>query len=493
MRHHAPLVISFCVTCWAICAVLSPCSGQITFERTYGGINSDRGYAVEQTPDGGYIVVGQTLSFGVGGLDVYVVRTDSFGNTVWAATLGGSGDDVGRCVCETGDGGYIVTGSTESTGAGSLDVYLAKIDSLGNPIWESTYGGSGADWGGCVRQTSDGGYIIAGYTSSFGSGAKDLYMVKTDSLGGVIWDVIYGGPLDDWGYSVQQTLDGGYIAVGATESSGAGSLDVYIVRTDYLGDSLWSTTYGGLSNDAGHCVQETQDGDYVIAGFIDPLSGSDYDILLMKIDSSGSTVWSTTHGGIYAEWGYWVTETQDGGYAVAGMTWSFGAGWTDVYLVKTDSLGQLLWGRTYGGSAFDWGFCVCQTSDGGYIVSGHTPSFGAGESDVYLIKTDENGLTGIEEASREPSVSRRLFRLRQNTPNPIHQATLISYSLPHTAHITLSIYDITGRLVETLVNETQQRGVHQVQWNRKANPSGVYFYRLNAGEFVETRKMVVVE
>lgn len=196
-----------------------------------------------------------------------------------------------------------------------------------------------------------------------------------------------------------------------------------------------------------------------------------------------------------------VDQTSDGGYIIAGWTWSFGAGLMDIYLIKTDSVGNTLWDRIYGDARGQVSLCVQQTSDGGYIVTGSWPTPGPGYGDVYLLKTDENGLTGISESSSRARIPVSDARLFQNTPNPFHHTTLISYSLPAATDITLALYDITGRLVETLVNEVQQPGIHQIRWDRKSNPSGVYFYRLKAcpersrraGEFVATRKMVVLE
>ena len=312
-------------------------SGQIGWTKTYGGGDWDWGYSIQQTLDGGYIVAGETQSFGVGWTDVYLIKTDANGDVIWTKTYGGSGGwDCGNSVQQTSDGGYIIVGYTYSDITGYSDVYLIKTDANGNVEWTKTYGGGGEDCGNSVQQTSDGGYIIVGGITYFDC---DVYLIKTDANGNVEWTKTYGGSGEDCGNSVQQTSDGGYIIVGKTTSFGAGDYDVYLIKTDANGDVIWTKTYGGSGEDCGNSVQQTS----------------------------------------------------DGGYIIAGETWSFGAGASDVYLIKTDANGNVEWTKTYGGGGEDCGNSVQQTSDGGYIIAGGTTSFGAGGGDVYLIKTDVYG------------------------------------------------------------------------------------------------------
>ena len=216
-----------------------------------GGAADDWAYSVQQTADGGYIVAGYTNSFGAGDYDFYLVKTNSQGDTLWTRTYGGSDDDWAYSVQQTADGGYIVAGYTYSFGAGDDDFYLVKTNSQGDTLWTRTYGGSGDDEAYSVQQTADGGYIVAGYTSSFGAGSGDFYLVKTNSQGDTLWTRTYGGSGYDGAYSVQQTADGGYIVAGYTGSFGAGSDDFYLVKTNSQGDTLWTRTYGGSSNDDG--------------------------------------------------------------------------------------------------------------------------------------------------------------------------------------------------------------------------------------------------
>jgi hypothetical protein len=363
--------------------------------------------------------------------------------------------------------GYIITGRTNSFGGG-YGVYLIKTDFSGDSLWTKTFGGANDDYGYSVQYTPpDGGYIITGYTYSFGAGWADVYLIKTDSLGDTLWTRTYGGSHIDYGYSVQQTLDGGYIIAGYTYSSGAGGINAYLIKTDPLGDTLWTKIIGGTYAEFGTSIQQTvPDNGFIIVGYTESFSGGwPGDIYLIKTDSLGDTLWTRAYGGSGIESCFSVQQTKDGGFIITGLTESFGAGLIDAYLIKTDSTGDTLWTRTFGGTSSEQGRSVQQTSDGGFIITGVTNSFGAGGLDVYLIKTDENGMVvGVEEESAEFGVRNAEYRLLQNKPNPFHKLTALSYELGAPAHATLKIYDITGRLIETLVDARQDPGVYKIQW-----------------------------
>jgi hypothetical protein len=363
----------------------------ITFERTFGGSDDDWGWSVAQTSDGEYIVVGTTFSFGVGGGDIYLIKTDSKGYKAWDKTFGGIYEDWGGYVVQTSDGGYIIVGSTESFGSGYSDVYLIKTDSKGNKMWEQVFGGNNNEWGYSVAQTNDSGYIIVGYTESFGSGGSDVYLIKTDSKGNLIWQKTFGGSDYDYGYSVAQTSDGGYIIAGETFSFGSGKDDVYLIKTDSKGNLIWQQTFGGSNDDWGYSVAQTSDGGYIIVGGTYSFGSGDRDVYLIKTDSKGNKTWEQIFGGSYNDDGFSVAQTKDGGYVIVGETCSFGTGYSNVYLIKTDSKGNKTWEQIFGGGIFNNGYSVAQTSDGGYIIVGETKSFGSGGYDVYLIKTDSKG------------------------------------------------------------------------------------------------------
>ncbi len=354
------------------------------WEKTFGGTGDDYGYSVQQTTDGGYIITGTTESFGNGGSDVYLIKTDVNGDSLWTKTFGGIDSDRGHSIQQTTDGGYIITGSTTSFGNGGFDVYLIKTDGSGNEQWTKTFGGTNGDEGFSVQQTTGGGYIITGYTVSF-LGSRDVYLIKTDGNGDSLWTKTFGGTDHTvGGRSVQQTTDGGFIITGHK------NFIVYLMKTDGNGDSLWTKTFGGIG-DWGFSVQQTTDGGYIITGNITSFGNGGSDVYLIKTDGNGDSLWTKTFGGIGDDYGFSIQQTTDGGYIITGSTISFGNGGYDVYLIKTDGNGDSLWTKTFGGIGDDWGFSVQQTTDGGYIITGDTESFGNGYKDVYLIKTDGNG------------------------------------------------------------------------------------------------------
>jgi len=379
MKYVKVMIVSIIMVSWVYA------QGDTLWTKTYGGDSIDGGYSVQQTTEGGFIITGYTKSYGAGNRDVYLIRTDANGDTLWTKTYGGDSLDVGYSVQQTTDGGFIITGYTESYGAGSYDVYLIRTDENGDTLWTRTFGGSSADVGYSVQQVTDGGFIIAGYTRSYGAGGSDVYLIKTDENGDTLWTKTYGGSHDDKGYSVQQTTDDGFIITGYTKSYGAGNSDVYLIRTNENGDTLWTRTYGGNSIDVGYSVQQTTDGGFIIAGYTRSYGAGSYDVYLIKTDENGNTLWTRTFGGDSIDVGYSVQQVTDSGFIIAGYTRSYGAGGSDVYLIKTDENGDTLWTKTYGGDSIDIGNSVQQTTDGGFIITGYTYSYGAGNSDVYLI------------------------------------------------------------------------------------------------------------
>ncbi len=343
------------------------------WSQTYGGEDNDYATSVVETSDGGYAIAGTWnyttyyeldpgLALPVLHGDFGLVKTDVSGNMLWNKTYGGIGNDWASSLVAAPDGGYALAGCTYSFGAGDADFWLVKTDSLGNMVWNKTYGGAGAEMAHSLIQKSDGGYALIGVTNSFGAGDFDAWLVKTDSFGNMLWNQTYGGAANDLATSLTATSDGGYAFVGSM-----------LVKTDELGNIQWNQTYGGIS------LITTSDGGYAIA------NGSS----LIKTNALGTPEWNKTYaeGDVYS-----VIETSDGGYLIAGNIEIFGGGGATLSLIKTNSNGTVEWNTLHGGPREDMAYSLVATSDGGYGLSGFTCSYSAGDSDFWLVKTDEFGV-----------------------------------------------------------------------------------------------------
>ncbi|MBN4051323.1 gliding motility-associated C-terminal domain-containing protein [bacterium AH-315-M05] len=366
---------------------------QITFQKTFAANGMNGGLFVQKTTDGGYIVTGQHETTGAGACDIYIFKRDNCGNIEWFKTYGGVNSDGGMCIQQTPGGGYIVTGLLDM-GAGGYDNFLMKIDANGNVLWTKNYGGAGDDRGLYLQQTSDGGYIVAGNTTSFGAGGWDAYVIKADANGDTLWTRTFGGTGEDHSCYVEQTSDGGYFVTGNTGSFGAGGQDVWLLKLDSSGTLLWANTYGGTGTEGQHWDtkgQITPDGGFIISSHTTSFGAGLADVWLIRTDSTGNVLWSKTYGGADNDLSRFMRQTTDQGFIIGGETWSFGSGGRDVYLIKTDSIGNLEWSRTFGGTGDDKAMGIQQANDGGYVLSGNTGSFGAIVFDVYILKTDTNG------------------------------------------------------------------------------------------------------
>jgi uncharacterized delta-60 repeat protein len=357
--------------------------------RVWGGSGDDRAYSIQQTSDGGYVIAGSKQNTTTLDFDAYVVKTNGNGDTLWTRIYGGFGLDVAVSVWQTSDGGYFIGGYTASFGAGGYDFYVVRTNSTGGTLWSRTYGGSGAEVAYSCQPTTDGGFVMAGYSNSFGAGGYDVYVVKANSNGDTLWTRTYGRSGDEGALSVQQTSDGGYVLAGYTTSFGAGLNDFYVVRTNSTGDTLWTRTFGGSNLDQANSVLQTADGSYIIAGTSSSFGAGGVDIYVVKTNNSGDTLWTRTYGGGLNDYTYSIqqTNTSDSGFVIGGYSASFGAGGNDFYLIRVHGNGDAVWTQTFGGSNADLARAIRKSTDGGYVIAGYTNSFGAGLNDLYVVKT----------------------------------------------------------------------------------------------------------
>jgi len=367
-------------------------SGSSFWAKTFGGNGDETAYSCEQTTDGGCIVYGETKSFGSDDFDLLVVKLDSSGNVTWAKTYGGTNEERGWYkIINTNDGGYTVCGRTKSFGVGNFDILIVKLNSLGNIQWTKTFGGKNHDAAWDIISISDGGYILGAWTSSFAVGSQDLLVVKLDSSGNILWAKTYGGKETETGSFLYQTSDGGYILSGRTNSFGAGDYDIFILKLNSSGDIQWARTFGGTDKESGCGVQQTLDGGYIVTGATSSF-GTKGDAFIIKLNSNGDITWAKTYGG--SEWDAASSiffQTSDGGFIIPGETASFGAGGMDALIMKLNSNGDIIWAKTYGGNGDESASSISQTPDGGFIVAGQTASFGAGGYDFLVLKLDSSG------------------------------------------------------------------------------------------------------
>jgi hypothetical protein len=470
---------------------------------TYGGNGYEIGACVLETRDGGFAVVGSTNSCGAGDYDLLLLKTDAAGTQIWQKTFGTEGWDGGNFIRETQDGGFILVGTSHNGNDG--DVYLVRTNSAGDSIWSRTFGGAGYDDGRCVRQTSDGGFILTGCTTLSGTAGKDVYLIKTNAQGDEIWSRTFGGDYDDVGNSLLITPDGGYLIVGYTYLDGTDNCDVYLIKTDAAGHSVWSRTVGGGSWDYGLDVESTQDGGYVISGYTYSYGAGLTDVYLFKTDAQGNLIWQRTFGGAGYDFGRAVEPLPGGGFLIAGSTDSFGWGEADAYLITTNPNGEETESYNYGGAQVDEARDVRGTQDGGCILAGTTNSFGAGSGDVYLLRlapisnserrvffpppVETSPLPGwMHPSSLE--ISSELI-----TKRPSGSGSFITFSLAQASTVALDLFDICGRRIEVGYPRLIfcASGFQSIPYDRSVLAAGIYIYRIRTGAQTICGKLIVTK
>ncbi len=368
---------------------------QVKFQKTYG-ISSEEGKSIIQTQEGNYVFAGYTNGFGVTE-SILLIKTNPLGDTLWSRAYNHSGFNflVTR-MKQTADDGFILTGNIIDTGSYIRHICLLKVDGNGNLQWSKRYYGTSQEESNSVQQTTDGGYILCGYTSSFGAGQRDACLIKTDATGTIQWQRTYGSIFNESGFYVEQTTDNGFILSGYVVDTGASPMDILLIKTDSNGNLIWNKKIGSIYDDNGISVQQEVGGYSIISTtqiyditFV-PSLYSKFD--LVKVDKNGNLIWARRFGEFVLavnDGCKFGRKTNDGGYVLTGTPTGCPC---SSYLIKTDSNGVINWSKTYGMNG-DWGANdIIQTIDNGYIMAGSTMV--AGPNDIYLIKTDANGNSG---------------------------------------------------------------------------------------------------
>jgi len=429
----------------------------IEWTRIYGGDNErDSGNSVKQTFDGGYIIAGEKSNPYINYSKIYLIKTDSNGDSLWTRLYDGS-----DCysVQQTFDSGYILVGSK-----------VIKTDSLGNIQWENVYSSPKIY---SIQQTADGGYILAG-----------TGLIKIDESGSIQWENTYFG----LALSVQQTSDGDYVCTGI--DGFPNSRNIYLLKTNSTGNTTWLTSFAKGQTNVGRSAQQTSDAGYIIAGYTRGQNTDYEDAYLIKTDSLGNKQWEKTFSArkYREDRAYAVQQTSDGGYILAGETSDY-MSYEDYYIIKTDAFGEIIWTNTYSQAQYQRARSIQQTADGGYIIVGESGS-DYDHFDIYMIKLGADISDVDDDYVKQDQIKCTLF---QNYPNPFNADTAIKFDLPTAKNVNLSIYNISGQLVETLVDDYLQPGIYTKKWNAGHLNSGIYFIRLAGDGYSFVRKCSIVK
>lgn len=373
------------------CQAFAAQASSSTWSKAYGVTGPILLWSAVQTVNGEYSLVGSYGAY------AFLVKTDGLGNVQWNKTYIGEDSVKPDHIIQTADGGFAFSGMSAYKNGDHF--WMLKTDSIGNAQFNKTYGAGIAEEARSIVQTDDGGYMLIGDTSSPSSQGWDTLLVKVDSIGNMLWNKTFGGIDDDRAFYITKTNDGNFVFCGMSDSNITGFLDFWLVKIDAGGNALWSKKYGGPDLDSANYVAPTADGGYVLAGSTRNYTNRPDDFWLVKTDSQGSMQWNKTYGGTGEESATCVLQTSDGGYALVGSTSSVGSGSSDFWLVKTDSYGNMQWSSTYGGRGQDDAAAVFQADDGGYVLAGYTDSYGVGEYMFWLLKTDAQGVTVSEPIS----------------------------------------------------------------------------------------------
>lgn len=512
---------------------------QIQWNKTIGGNDRDFYSSFFATSDGGYIMGGPSWS-GISGdksqnnkgwYDYWIIKVDASGNKQWDKSFGGNQDDILGSIQQTSDGGYILAGSSNSgisldksqPNIGSFDCWLIKIDASGNKVWDKTIGGTGEDRLITAKQTSDGGYILGGFSDSGISGDKtqdskggqDYWIIKVNASGTIVWDKIYGGNDRDRLYDLQITSDGGYIIGGFSASGlsgdktqaakgGSGTSDYWVLKLDHNGAKDWDKTFGGTNNDELTALQQTTDGGYIFGGYSNSglngdksqASKGNYDYWVVKTNSAGIKTWDKTFGGSNQDRLFALQQAANGTYVIGGMSESGAGGdktqatkgMADFWVMKLDANGNKIWDKTAGGSGEDYLFTAQSSPDGSYILAGYSESGQSGDKtqpskgdrDFWLLKLTAD-ITGIQEAKAGISIS--------ISPNPNKGKFMLEINNLPSKKAAVLITDLLGRNIsQKTFSSVQDRISQEISLPAE---KGIYFLHINSGNQTSIRKIIV--
>lgn len=481
MRYARNIYFAACCLLFSLCGLSQAPS---RFYTRFGGSGYDYGYDIKQTLDGGYIIVGSTSSFGHGNTDVYLVKLDSMGVKTWESTFGNYNNDIGKSVVQLPDSSYVMLGYTNSNGFGGYDMYLVKADKSGSLLWEHTFGGSDWDFGYSLKATSDGGFILCGTTYSFGRGQADGYLIKTNASGVLQWNKTYGGAQDDEFKSVIQTSDGGYALAGYTKSYNDANGDAWIFKLNAAGDSVWCQFHGGPQEDFANDVIEHTTGEFYMAGATASFGLGQLDAYALKLTSTGTLIWHQEdgHAGSDEQFHNVVVPLFNSTFSAYSETDNLPAFGIHPKLFILNAASYYYNATGYGDVEADEIFRMITTKDKGFACVGYTYGFNAEVVDVFFIKTDSTLLNSPNVTSVEDNaVPDAQFKCY---PNPVKNTLTIQAAF--TKEPVIKVYDVVGEEVSFASAGYKGNG-SAIQLDLGALEEGVYFVKING----HTQKIIV--
>lgn len=466
----------------------------IRFEKVWGGFGKDRPFELLRTYDKGYLVCGGSANYAPNN-QAFLYKFDSLGDPLWDKAYGGNGTESFKSVTHTLDSGYAAAGITSSEPSGDYQIRLVETDDQGDTNWTRTYGGS--DWENLERLVTlpDSGYLMGGNSYSYGKGSSDLFLLRVDKNGDTLWTRTYG--LEGYdrlhGLTLNQDSTEAYLAGERSDTGSSDTVRSFLVHTDLNGNLLAKRNYTFGERSRFHSLLEESSGELVVlAGKKDSI-GDDPDMILLKFDPSGNTLFQRDFPEPAEDIGQKVVKAQDGGYAISGWTNSNGNGKRDIWLIKTSAIGFLEWGFTFGASDNERSYSLISTEDSGFATAGMTQSHGNSTRNIYLIKTDSTGFTdgnvviGLKEEAQK---AHGAFEGPSIHPNPVDEALKVRFPQKGKAgQRRVRIRTLRGILVAERVLDGSSP-VHRIR--TRDLPEGIHsiaFYR--GGERIAARKLIV--
>jgi hypothetical protein len=455
--------------------------------RAYGAEHHEMGECIQSTTDGNFVIAGSNHSNIRGAADIYLVKIDPAGDTLWTQRYGTYDTEMGFSVVEKDDEGFFVIGNLyHYIGYVSRDVIFIQTDRYGNEIQTSYIIGSEDDFVQQIKKLSNGDYLVVGGTDSFGAGDYDLWLLYLDSTGDTVWTKTIGGANREWGFAVDVTPDGDYVIAGGKNNYETFGEDMFLVKTNNVGDIIWTRTFAGNeSTDRAYDVKATSEGGCIAAGFaMTPSFPSRY-AFIVKTDANGDTLWTKKIDAEYEAQAKSILIDQDGNYIIAGYREFYDPNHIDVYIICLNPNGDIVWTQSVNRGSWTEASSILETPNGDFIVTGYTKNYynDDWETDLFIAKLSTE-ITGIND-NTNTRLPEQVSPI-SNYPNPFNASTTIEYGLPDAGRVRIDVYDLLGRKVETLVEKEKQAGQHNAVWDALDHSSGVYFYRTEAGDFTKT-------